>query len=425
MAKVYIETYGCTSNQADSDIMRGLIAKEFTLSSIDDADVVVINSCGVVEYTERKILRRVQELKSSGKRVILAGCLPRIAGIKDSIADSIVSPDNIDRISDAVRNVLEGKNVVFDERRKVDKSEFRCVKCRLRENAIAIVSISEGCLGKCSYCATRFARGRLKSFKPENIVDEVRLAVESGFKEIQLTSQDTSAYGRDMNTNLAELLMMISEIDGEFRVRVGMMNPNHMLDILEDLIYSFKSEKIFKFFHIPVQSGSDAVLRRMNREYTVEEFEEIIVKLRKEFEDIVLSTDIIVGYPQEGLEEFMESYRLLERIKPDIVNITRFSSRKGTPASKLRDIPDWIKKERSRKLTELVYRIGKENNSRHVGKRYTVLVTKKGKGNTFLARTDSYRPVIVEDVEIGNFYSVFVEDCTFNYLKGKKISKKD
>jgi|Deesub1362A_J573_1020465.scaffolds.fasta_scaffold00053_28 MiaB-like tRNA modifying enzyme len=418
--KVYIETYGCTSNQADSDIMRGIIKRYFALSEeIEDSDVVIINSCGVVEFTERKIIKRAKELRKSGKKVILAGCLPRIAKNSSNIADSILTPDNIDKVATVVDLTMKGKNVALTDRMKIDKSDFRCLKERLKTNCIAIVSISEGCLGECSYCATRFARGRLNSFKIDNIINEIKIAVSEGFREIQLTSQDTAAYGLDSGTNLSKLLSRISEIDGEFRVRVGMMNPNHAIEILDDLVEAFKSEKIYKFLHLPVQSGDNRILEDMKRGYTVEDFLEVVSRFRKEFDDIVLSTDVIVGYPTEGEESFIKTYELIRYVKPDIVNITRFSPRKGTPAAKLKDIPDWIKKERSRRLTKLAKDIGEINNSRHISKTYRILVTKEGKNQTYTGRTNSYRPVILEKAVLGEFYKVKITDYTFNFLRGE------
>ncbi len=403
-------------NQADSDIMRGLISKYFELSDVENADVVVINSCGVIEYTERKIIRRMKELKSLGKKIVLAGCLSRISKEAVELADSVVSPDNLDKIVDAINS---NSKVLFIERRSIDKAKLHDVKCRLRENAIAIVSISEGCLGSCSFCATRIARGRLKSFSIDAIVNEVKKAVEMGFKEIQLTSQDTGAYGLDMGEyKLPELLNRISKIDGDFRVRVGMMNPHHAAKILDDLINSFSNDKIYKFIHVPVQSGDNKVLEHMKRNHTVEDFVEVVDRFRKEFDDVMVSTDIIVGYPTESEESFWKSYELIKNVKPDIVNITRFSPRPNTPASKLRDIPGWIKKERSRILTKLCREIGYENNKKFIGKRFRVLITKHGKNGTMLSRTNSYRPVVTTG-ELGRFKDVEIIDCTFNYLISK------
>jgi len=421
MVKVYIETYGCTMNQSDSDIMRGIIAKNFELvESVSEADVVIINSCGVVDFTERKILKRAESLKRQGKKVVMAGCLPRIATKKClEVSDALVSPDNVHVIDLAVRSVLKGEKPILIDRTSIDKSEISCVKRRLRENAIAIVSIAEGCTGRCSFCATRFARGRLRSFKLESIVEEVRWCVENGFKEIQITSQDTGAYGLDKGRYmLPDLLRAISEIEGDFRVRVGMMNPRHAFDMLDDLLNSFESEKIYKFIHVPVQSGDESVLRDMNRDHSVEDFVEVVRAFRRRFDDVMVSTDIIVGFPTETEEAFWKTYELIKDVEPDIVNITRFSKRPFTPAYKLKEIHGWIVKERSRKLTELARSIGLKRNRRFIGKGLRVLITKNGKNGTKLARADSYRPVVVREGNIGEFINVRIVDCAFNYLVG-------
>ena len=408
-------------NQADSDIMRGVISKNFELvDSINEADIVIINSCGVVDFTERKILKRAKSLKIEGKKVIMAGCLPRIA-TKNCIkvSDALVSPDNIHLIDIAVRSVIRGEKPIMINKNSIDKSELSCVKKRLKKNVIAIVSIAEGCTGKCSFCATRFARGRLRSFKLENIVEEVKKCIQIGFKEIQITSQDTGAYGLDKGKYmLPDLLEAISRIEGNFRVRVGMMNPKHAMEMLPDLINSFENEKIYKFIHLPVQSGDERVLRDMNRDHGVEEFVEVVREFRRNFDDVMVSTDIIVGYPTESEESFWKTYELIKEVEPDIVNITRFSKRVFTPAFKLKEIHGWIVKERSRKLTELARNIGLKRNSRFLGKKLRVLITKNGKYETKLARADSYRPVVIRKGDLGNFTDVKIVDYKFNYLLG-------
>ena len=417
--RVYIKTYGCTMNQADADIIRGVVSKHFELAeNIEDAEVVVVNTCGVIDHTERKIIKEIAELKRSGKRVVGAGCLARISRNKMvEMCDGVVSPDNILEIGKVISEIGKRK-VVLTRKSAVDKASLSSMKKRLNENAIAIVSISEGCLGKCSYCATRIARGRLNSFSIESIVKEVENAVRSGYREIQLTSQDTGAYGMDKGHSLPELLERICKIDGEFRIRVGMMNPQHAVRILDDLINVFQSEKIYKFLHIPVQSGDDRVLGDMKRGHSVDDYRIVVEEFRRSFDDVVISTDIIVGFPTESEEAFLKSCELVKETKPDIVNITRFSPRKGTPAFRMKDIPDWVKKERSRKLTEISREIGLKNNEKFVGRKMRVLVTKRGKNKTFLSRADSYRPVIVNSSQIGEFKVVRIGKATFNYLVG-------
>lgn len=412
-------------NQSDSDIIRGIISKNFKLvESVCDADVVVINSCGVVEFTERKIIKRAKSLKRDGKIVIMAGCLPRISTKRClKVSDGIISPDNVHLIDCIIRSTLNGEKPIKIGKSNLDKSEMHQMKKRLRRNAIAIVSISEGCMGRCSFCATRFARGKLRSFKLEKIVEEVEECVKIGFKEIQLTSQDTGAYGLDRGEYLLpDLLRAISEIEGEFRVRVGMMNPHHAVSMLEDLMNSFEDEKIYKFIHVPVQSGDNDVLKDMRRDHSVEDFVEVVRSFRRKFKDVMVSTDVIVGFPTESEESFWKTYDLIRDVKPDIVNITRFSKRPFTQAYRLREIHGWIVKERSRKLTSLAREIGLERNRRFIGSKLRVLITKNGKGKTKLARSDSYRPVIVERGEVGEFVDVKVLDCSFNYLSANSLS---
>lgn len=423
MVKVHIETYGCTMNQADSDIMRGIISQKHELAEEgeEDADIVVLNTCGVIDFTERKILRRIEELKPD-KKVVVAGCLPKISREKiESVSDAVVGT-NVCDIEKAIESAIKGENVSLLSKADVDKAGLCNLKQRLTNNAIAIVSISEGCLGHCTFCATRRARGKLKSFSIENIVNEVEEAVKQGFKEIQLTSQDTGAYGLDKNMySLPDLLWAISEIDGDFRVRVGMMNPEHALNNIDDLMKAFKNEKIYKFLHVPVQSGDNRILEDMGRDHTAEDFEQVISYFRKSFKDVLVSTDIIVGFPTEDEGSFHQSYELIRKVEPQIVNITRYSPRYGTSSYRLKDIPHWIKKERSRKLTRLCKQISYSTNRRFVGSDHQVLTTRNGKNSTILSRTDSYRPVILQKAEIGEFYKVKITDFAQNYLVGEIV----
>jgi len=257
----------------------------------------------------------------------------------------------------------------------------------------------------------------------ESIIEDVRKAVENGFVEIQLTSQDTGAYGMDRYGYYAlpELLSEIARIPGNFRVRVGMMNPRHAYEMLDDLINAFSSEKIYRFIHVPVQSGDDEILKRMGRDHGVEEYLEVVSRFRKEFdeEDTVISTDIITGFPGETEEAFHRSLDVIRDSKPDMVNVTRYSPRKGTPAYRLKDVPDWIKKDRSRAITRLAERIKEKRNARLVGKSFKALITKFSDGKV-LARLNSYRPVILEGVKPESFTEVKVRvtSSTSTHVKG-------
>ncbi len=429
MIGVAIETYGCTMNQSDSDIMRYELFKlGFEIVPVEEAEVVILNSCGVIDYTEKKIIKRAVELRKSGKKVVIAGCLPRISSRKvRAIADSAISPDNLLKIGEAVKAALDGRKYFEISKNYVEKSNL--CKCRLRIDSsgnisgIAVVSIAEGCTGRCSFCATRFARGSLRSFSIDSIVREVEKAVKQGFVEIQLTSQDTGAYGLDKYGKYAlpELLEKITTIDGNFKVRVGMMNPRHAYEMLDDLINAYASDKIYKFMHVPVQSGDEKILEAMNRSHGVEEYFEVVSAFRKEFDsdDSLISTDIIVGFPGEDIESFYKSLSLIKESKPDLVNITRYSPRKGTPAYKLKDMPDWIKKDRSRAITRLANKIKEKRNKRLVGKVLNVIITKR-KDSGSLSRYISYRPVVVNcKCRIGETLKVKVVDCTPTHLRGE------
>jgi MiaB-like tRNA modifying enzyme len=417
--KIYLETFGCTTNKGDTEIMAGLLEREFqVVDTPEECTIAVINSCGVIDRTERKVLKRVSALKKAGKKVILCGCLPGInpAAAKASGAAVVLGTRDLGQINHAVRGLQDGGWV-----QRGEGSLMKPQMPKRRRGVIAIVSISEGCLGRCSYCGTRRARGRLRSYPLEAIVAEVEGCVAAGFKEIQLTAQDTGVYGMDTGTRLPELLDAIGQIPGDFRVRVGMMNPGHVMDIKDRLVRSFRSEKVYKFLHLPVQSGDDAVLRDMRRGYTLGDFKGLVRAFRQEFPEMTLSTDVLVGYPTEDGAAFEGTRSLIEEIRPEVLNITRFSPRPGTPAAGLRDMPDRYKKERSRELTRLHQEMGRERNRRLLGREFSVLVTEKGKDGTLQARTDSYKLVVLEEGELGERLRVRIKGATATYLVGERV----
>jgi MiaB-like tRNA modifying enzyme len=410
--RVYFETYGCTMNQGDTEIMRGIAAEKHEIvEDPDECDVAVINSCGVVQRTENKVVRRKKLLMKMGKKVLIAGCLPRInfSAVKNS--DGVLSPGSIGLIGEALDTLSRGGKFANLSSHPLEKIQLPRDR---KKGVIAVMPISEGCLGRCSYCATKNARGRLKSFQPEGIVREVREALARGYREIQLTAQDTAAYGVDIGERLPDLLHRIMELEGEFRVRVGMMNPETALPIYRELMKCFSGSKVYKFLHLPVQTGDDALLEDMCRNYAVKDFTWMAKNFKKH--GGTLSTDIIVGYPGEDDDSFMRTYKLVEEIRPDILNIKRFSPRTGTKAAKLKDMPDRLKKERSRELSRLHRKIGLEENRRFIGKKLLVLTTERGKKECMLGRTNSYKQVVLHGGELGEFKRIKIRDATSTYL---------
>jgi MiaB-like tRNA modifying enzyme len=407
--KIHIKTFGCTANRADSHRIMQLLASEghVFIDNPDLADLVVVNTCTVTQTTQQRVLKYINSVSDLGKDIVVAGCLPAAQpDILDGIDWPSVTPASLDDITDIVdSNSITGP-ALYD--------------VPILEGVTGIVSISQGCVGQCSYCIVKQARGKLVSRHVPDIVDEIRLLVRHGAREIQLTSQDTSAYGRDMGVKLPELLRAVTAVEGDYMIRVGMMNPFTVIDIIDDIIESFKDSHIFKFLHIPIQSGSDKVLQHMNRKHTSEEFKYIIDTFRNNFPGMVISTDFIVGYPTETEQDFIDTLELLKEIRPQKVNITRYSSRPNTPSSQLRDLPSWKKKERSRKLTEVHHTINRELLRKRIGDTTHLLTTEVGKDNSTIGRDIYYNNIVVkEDLPLGNWYDVKITGSTITYLIGE------
>ncbi|MEM0050172.1 MAG: tRNA (N(6)-L-threonylcarbamoyladenosine(37)-C(2))-methylthiotransferase [Candidatus Bathyarchaeia archaeon] len=424
---IYIESYGCAANKADTEIMLAHIvnAGYRVVDKIEDADIILVNTCGVKKPTEDRITGRIRFFSGLNKPLIIAGCLPKInfGAIINAAPNfaAVLDPYSVDKILLALKAAENGeKNRIFFSEKPIIKLEQP--KIRLNK-VIEIIPISEGCLGACTYCCVRFARGRLFSYPKKLIVDRLRSAVSEGVREIWLTSQDNGAYGMDIKVSLVELLKECSSIDGKYFIRVGMMNPNHAIKMLPELISVYKDEHIFKFLHIPVQSGDNEVLRMMNRKYTVEEFKSIIESFRREIPDITIATDIICGFPGESREAFKRTLELIEDVKPDIVNISKFFPRPNTPAAKMKQIDSGEVALRSRMATELVGKISLERNMRWIGWEGEILIDEKGPGDSWIGRNYAYKPIVVKSSRdlLGEFIKVRVTKAHTNYLEAEMI----
>jgi MiaB-like tRNA modifying enzyme len=420
--KVYIETFGCTFNQGDSQIMAGLL-KEKNAEIVEkpgDADVLIVNTCYVKHPTEQKVLNRIHGVQRDypDKKLIISGCMVEIDPEKlHKAAPSAgwIGPRQIKSTLDVVKSCLDGESA----RIIGHGTDIKAGLPKMRFNPkVHISAICEGCAGKCTYCCTRFARGSLQSYPVNIIKKEVEDALGDGCVEIQLTAQDTAAYGKDTGETLSDLINEITSIPGEFKVRIGMLHPKSITGNLEELIEAFKHENVYKFLHIPIQSGNNSVLNDMNRGHTVAQFKEIISKFREELPEISIATDVIVGYPTETDEAFEDTLNLIRDIKPDFIHISKYRHRPMAISSSMKEIDHNDMKKRSKALNELKSKILYEKNKGEIGKIHDVLITEKGSKGGYIGRTNSYKHVVVKNGQIGSFMKVKIDDVTSTYLKG-------
>jgi len=404
MASVYLETYGCTLNQSESEEMMNQLEGHSVAESAHDAQIIVLNTCMVIERTERKILKRISALyKQLGDRkLIISGCMVGPLG------------DRLQAIYPELEVVPSDLVVSY-----IDANFAREPAVSPRFNLTAKVKIAQGCRGSCSYCIVRLIKGPIVSRSIEAVTRDVEHRVQHGAKQVFLTAQDVGACGLDSGFRLPDLIEALCELEHEFKLRVGMMNVSSIHDIVEDLVRVFKHPKVYKFLHLPVQSGSDRVLKRMERGYTVSDFKRIVARFRRAYRDITLSTDFIVGFPTETEEDFRATMQLLRAVRPLKVNITRFSQRKGTPAFVLEPVTGRVTKERSRMLTAEHHRIAYRQNCKSLGKIYGALAVERGKNGSTILYTDSYRPIVVaHELTLGIRYAVLVTRTTPTYLVG-------
>jgi len=408
-------------------MMKGLLYQSgcsFT-SSLEIAELVIINTCIVKNKTISKIKYRIQELyKKFGEKLIIAGCMPETSLKQiERIApkSSIIGTHNIKKIRSLINDVLENKRTVLVGKAGI----IKCSLPKLREQKlISIIPISSGCNGQCSYCITRLAKGKLFSYPKEEILKSIENDLQNGAKEIWLTSQDNAAYGLDKGkAELPELLKEILALKHKFKLRLGMMDPNNVLPVLESLIKVYKDKKMFKFIHIPVQSASDSVLKHMNRFYKTEEAERIIKAFRKEFPEAVIATDIITGYPTETEEDHVKNLEFIKNLKPDVLNVSKFSSHKQTPAGKLKILPNSIVSKRASELMQIHRETAKQNKQKFLGKELKVFIDKKISEKLYESRDENYNIVLVKaDKEmLGKEALVRIREIGVHHMIGELI----
>lgn len=390
--------------------MAGLLQLEGYEIVNNNEDLIIINLCSVKGPSLHKGLR---EAKKSNAKVIFAGCIPKHEVnnlLKLKPKASLINTHNIDRIVEAVEKTLDNKQVQFlNDSKKVKL----CMPRKRKNKVISIIPISSGCVSSCNYCIVKSIKGDLFSYPLNKILEEVNLSLNQGCKELWITAQDTGCYGLDIGTSLPELLKQILEIKGNFKIRLGMANPNFIYKYLKELIEIFKDDKMFKFLHLPIQSGSDKILKDMNRKYSVKQYKEIIKEFKRQIPEMTISTDLILGYPTETEKEFQESIDLVKETKPDILNINRFWSMPNTAASKLKALPSEVLKKRSLEMVKLFDEIALVNNSKWLNWEGEILIDEKGKGDSFVGRNFAYKPIIVKgNFKLGEQTKVKIKEIT-------------
>ncbi len=433
--RVFIESYGCSSNMANAEFMAGLLMKaDFeVIDERPNADVLICNTCAVKTPTENRMIEVLKRTAiANDTQLIVTGCLPLInferlkAEVKFS---AVLSPGYCVRIVDAVNKVVNKERFAWLDETVYGKP---CLNLpRLAKNPIvSIIPVAYGCLGSCSYCCVVFARGHLRSCSAEEVAKRVSSDLDAGAKEVWLTGQDMASYGRDNSSNLVDLLNEVCAIKGEFLIRIGMMTPNLVLDMLPELIGAFQNEHIFKFLHLPVQSGDDGVLKNMNRLYSIEEFKRIVEAFRKAIPNITLATDVICGFPGESQEAFKKTLKLIEEVEPDVVNVSKFFPRPKTVAKKMVPKVSPLEiKERSEKMVSLAKKISTEKNSTWINWKGRILIDEHGKKpDSFIGRNFAYKPIVVKNKNpllFGNSVNVQVTKTFQTYLEAELVDLLD
>uniref|UniRef100_A0A061S893 Threonylcarbamoyladenosine tRNA methylthiotransferase n=1 Tax=Tetraselmis sp. GSL018 TaxID=582737 RepID=A0A061S893_9CHLO len=364
VGRVWVKTFGCAHNLSDSEYMAGQLS-DYGYRLVEDferdsADLWLLNTCTVKNPSQAAMGTFIQRAQKIGAKLLITGCVPQgDRRAKEIEGLSVLGVTQIDRVVEAVEETLRGNVVHMLAKKKLPRLDLPKVR---RNKHIEILPLSTGCLGACTYCKTKHARGELGSYSVSVLVERARAAArDPEVREIWLSSEDTGAYGRDIGSSLPQLLEALVSVlppDGQTMIRVGMTNPPFILEHLEAVAAALRHPCVFAYLHVPVQSGSNRVLKAMNREYTVEEFRRVCDTLIALVPGLQLATDIICGFPGETEEDFQETLRLVEDYRFSHCHISQFYPRPGTPAARMKKVPTSVVKARSRRMTSLVEGFG-------------------------------------------------------------------
>ncbi len=406
--RYYLITYGCQANISDSERIEQMLDSAGYLESSrkEEADLVIINCCSVRQSAVDRAYGQASKIKKDfGSRIIFTGCLLE------------KEKEKVERIGEFI-----AINDLINQLSKKEVNDYFQIEPKYKSNLSALVPIMTGCDNFCSYCAVPFTRGREKSRKFNEVINEVKKIVADGYKEIWLLGQNVNSY-KDGSKNFHDLLKEIDAINGDFWIR---FTSSHPKDFTKEIIDAMKSSpKITNYLNLPVQSGDNQVLERMNRPYTISEYKKCISLIRKEIPDITLSTDLIVGFPGETEKEFQNSKKLLEEINFDMAYISRYSPRPGTKASKLDDdVSFQEKKRREEILNETLKKGALKINKRFIGKTLDLLIFNEKKGY-LLGKSKEYKSVKVkkEVTPLNDFIKAKINKASSWGLEGEIIQK--
>lgn len=431
LKKFFIRTYGCQMNELDSEIMVGLLHKRGLERTQDEqeADLLIFNTCSIRDLAERKVMGKIGKMSNKKKRALIGvtGCMAMAK--KETLfrklphIDFVIGTNNISDINDVLDEVLvSGRQMIKTDDQFEENLDYLAAK---RDDPVkAFVSIIRGCDKFCTYCVVPYTRGQEVSRPPESIEEECRRLVANGYKEITLLGQNVNSYGKDKpewNCLFHDLLYRLDKISGLERVR---FMTSHPVDITVDLMQAIRDlPSVCEFVHFPLQAGSNRILKKMHRIYTVEQYLQKVALIRSIVPDVTLGTDIIVGFSTETEEDFQQTYDLFKQIRYSVAFIFAYSARKGTPAFRWKDdIPEEVKNDRLQRLLALHNEICQEDRQAMLGKEVEVLVEKRNREEAFLkGRTRCWKNVVFkgDDQLIGTLQTVKVHGFNHQTLLGE------
>jgi tRNA-2-methylthio-N6-dimethylallyladenosine synthase len=429
---IYIETYGCQMNVADSEVVMGIMHSQgYRITShVSQADVILVNTCSVRENAEQRIFGRLglfrrYKRQNPGVVIGILGCMAERLRSKlmeeESIVDVVVGPDEYRKLPNLVESAANGTRGIAVKLSRVEN--YDDITPLRTDGICAWISVMRGCDKFCTFCIVPFTRGRERSRSVTNIVREVEELSVRGFKEVTLLGQNVNSY-RDGEFDFADLLANVAGVDQSMRVRFTTSHPQDMSDKLIGTIARY--DNICNYIHLPVQSGSDRILELMNRTYTSEHYRNLVKKVKSTIQNVSLSTDVIAGFPTETEDDHQMTLDLLEEIRYDGAFMFKYSPRENTPAFKMGDsIPDEVKVRRLNEIIELQQRISRENNETLVGHAVEVLIEGESKRSkeAWTGRTDTNKVVIFpkENSEVGDYVWVKISSATSATLFGELV----